>query len=88
MTLYKTALRQILRSFALTRLPGRYILVEVLRPFVVQNTRVVAKAYDDLVFELDLNDLIQRQIFFELSDRDDIDFLSQFLRMCLLFTET
>jgi len=55
------------------------MMIEALRPFIVQDTKIVTNAYGDLIFELDLNDTIQRHIFFELYDRDDLDLLKSLL---------
>lgn len=75
MASYKSVVRQMLRFITRTNLPGRSMLVETLRPFIIPKTRIITQAYDNLVFELDLHDLVQRQIFFEIYDREEIDLL-------------
>jgi FkbM family methyltransferase len=80
MTFYKAALRTVLKPITRAPFPGRYRLVEVLRPLIVQDRPIIAKTSDDLVFELDLNDMIQRQIYFGLYDKADVSFLNRLVK--------
>ena len=80
MLAYKNALRYSLRL--LTRVPfrGRYLLVENLRPLFLDSRRVVVKNADSLFFDLDLQDEIQRHIFFDLYDRTNAHLLCSLIQ--------
>jgi FkbM family methyltransferase len=77
---YKPVLRHALRQLVRVPLPGRYMLVEMLRSLISQPTPVHARAYGGLHFMLDLNDRPQRQIFFGLYEPEDIALLRQLLK--------
>lgn len=78
------AARRILRALLklLTRkgVPAGSSLVEALRPWLAERQSIVASTRDGAVFDLDLNDRIQRQIFFDVYDRPDIELLRGLLQ--------
>lgn len=71
----RAVLRGLIRPITRTGLPGRYQLVEILRPLLVQDDPVIAQTSCGVRLQLDLRDLIQRQIFFDLYDREDLRLL-------------
>lgn len=75
----KTSVRALLKIFTRTTLPGRYSVIEWLRPLIVENKSVIASTLKGVRFDLDLNDLIQRQIFFDLYDRSEVEYLYKLL---------
>lgn len=73
----KVFVRKMLKRVTATRLPGRRTLVELMKPLIVEDQPVRTRAYGGLSFELDLNDLIQRRIFFGLQDNVELKFLTR-----------
>lgn len=78
MGLLKRASRELIKITTRAPLPGSYVLVEALRPLIIEDQPVITRAYGARL-ELDLTDLVQRQIFFELYDREDIPMLRSLL---------
>lgn len=68
MALIQSAVRKIIKTIVRIRIPGRYVLIEWLHPLFVEPTRIQTQDDKNVRWELDLNDQIQRQIFFGLYD--------------------
>jgi FkbM family methyltransferase len=76
---YKPMLRNTLRQVVRLPMPGRYLLVELLSPLLVEPSCVEGRSYGGLRFACDLSDLLQRQIFFGLYEPEDVALLSRLI---------
>lgn len=76
----KPVVRSLLARLCALGLPGRYLMVELISPYLLPSNSTAQKITSDFVLPCDLRDLIQRQIYYGLYEPEETRLFSKLLQ--------